>query len=102
MCALLQPKSILFALGSMDCVVQARLKNEEELVLNFGMDEIPQPDWAWSIIDGKDGGRERHGDCVRGYHEFVWMFEVWEHVCFFCLKAEELSDDEAILDMEDE
>lgn len=82
--------------------MQARLKNEEEFEWTFGVEQIPYADWAWSIINGKDGGRERHDDCVRGFHEFVWMSEVCDHVCFFCLKVEEFSEDESMGYAEDD
>lgn len=83
----------------MDMVVEARLKNEEHFMLRFGVDEIPQADWAWSVIDGKDGGKVQHDDCASGYHEFVWMEKVWEYVCFFCLTVDEYSSgDESSMD----
>lgn len=39
-------------------------------------------------------GLERHDDCRQGFHEFLWMPKVWEHVCFFCLAVEKLYDSE--------
>lgn len=38
-------------------VVQKRLMNESEFVSKFGVDEILEPDWAWTIIAGM-GTRE--------------------------------------------
>lgn len=77
--------------------------NENDCVLKFGVNDIPQSDRAWSVIAREDGGRGRHGDCVRGYHEFVWMPEVCEHVCFFfCLNVEEVISDVASFDSDDE
>lgn len=83
-------------------VVNARKIHECDFVLRFGVDDIPHVDWAWSIIMGKDGGRERHDDCMRGYHEFVWMNEVREYVCFFCLSVEEVPSEEDEFDSENE
>lgn len=67
--------------------------NENDFVLKFGVDDIQHSDWAWSVIAGKDGGQGQDDDCVRGYHEFAWTPEVWEHVCFFCFTMEEVSSD---------
>lgn len=82
--------------------MQTRLKNESEFTRRFGVDDIPQADWAWSIIDGKDGGKSRHEDCIDGYHEYVWMDEAWDYVCFFCLTVEDFASDESIVDSEDD
>lgn len=71
-------------------------------MLRFGIDEIPEADWAWSIRKGQDGGQGKHDDCVCGFHEFVWMQQVWEYVCFFCLYVEEFSSDDESLDSEDD
>lgn len=82
--------------------MQTHLKNEREFMLRFGVHEIPQDDWAWSVIDGEDGGKGQHDDCSAGFHEFVWVDEVWEYVCFFCLTVDEFFSDESSMDSIDE
>lgn len=83
-------------------VVYVRKFHERDFVLRFGLDVIPFSEWAWSVIRGKDGGRQRHDDCVRGFHEFVWMEEVNRYVCFFCLAVEDIPSGEDDFDSEDE
>lgn len=83
-------------------MIQKRRIDENDFIMKFGVDDIPQADWAWRVIAGEDGGRRQHDECRQGFHEYVWMPEVWEHVCFFCLAVEEVNSEDLGFDSDDE
>lgn len=90
MCCTLVVYNFIVVVAMDKTIVQAHIRNEDEFVRKYGVDEFPSCEEAWSIIRGKDGGRQMHEDCLAGFQEFLWIPKIKEHVCFFCLGVDDM------------
>lgn len=75
--------------------MQFRITNSEEFELKYGEGNFPTADYAWSIVRGEDGGREKYKDCKHGCHDFEWMYEIGQYVCTFCLAVDDVVEPES-------
>lgn len=63
-------------------------------MLRYRNVEEPRNDEVWEMIESGVGAADQYAVCAEGRHEFEWLPEVMEHLCYFCLYTQGDSESE--------